>query len=513
MVGKRRAKTFTSITSVLVDYDDRNSLFAELEEAHRQQKELANSSTGEKTTRAIQNLLDNSMTRLTLSESRIELFTNELRTQEGRQKMKESMSKIVSDIKVKESGQKVKQSMTKLIAKRNPNSINTNNDDDNNTNNNTADLGDENEKMKQNENESINETSSTSVAVYDDLSLKSISIEEEESDIDDNKQNPKSFRITWGFRNQNDFSSVIDDQASVTSETKASNDANDTTPKVTNKFEGIGQQTKSLLSRNNLFAGLKVASARSPIVESPVAESIYTKADESSTDTEIGQQSETKASNDANDSTPKVTNKFEGIGQQTKFLLSRNNPFAGLKVAESDDKPSSDTQLDKKNTISPVTATVGFGGVLRRNPFAEKVSADEDIEKEIAATLKEFSKDKLKSSSKNNQREGKKIVLPRFPGFGSNNAKEDKAQDSKVLLGTILKNKFGALTAARPKKSIDAFEEEDVLFLDEDDINPDESTTTTAFDGVSQILTKSEDTEKDEISNESQNRTASQIVI
>ena len=61
-------------TKVLVDYDDQTSLFADLERSYQAQKEYSNASTRRKTTLALQKLLDNSMTRITMLENRIEEF-------------------------------------------------------------------------------------------------------------------------------------------------------------------------------------------------------------------------------------------------------------------------------------------------------------------------------------------------------------------------------------------------------------------------------------------------------
>jgi len=83
-----------SITSVLVDYDVSTSLFAQLEYSYRDHIESANASASQKATRAIQELIDRSMIRLTMSENRIEEFTDRLRTEVGRKEVKESVAKI-----------------------------------------------------------------------------------------------------------------------------------------------------------------------------------------------------------------------------------------------------------------------------------------------------------------------------------------------------------------------------------------------------------------------------------
>lgn len=61
-------------TKVLVDYDEQTSLFADLERSYQAQKEYSNASSRRKTTLALQKLLDNSMTRITMLENRIEEF-------------------------------------------------------------------------------------------------------------------------------------------------------------------------------------------------------------------------------------------------------------------------------------------------------------------------------------------------------------------------------------------------------------------------------------------------------
>jgi hypothetical protein len=65
-----------SISKVLVDYDEESSLFAALERSYQEQKEFKSASARKKTTLAMQKLLDNSMTRLTVAENRIEDFTD-----------------------------------------------------------------------------------------------------------------------------------------------------------------------------------------------------------------------------------------------------------------------------------------------------------------------------------------------------------------------------------------------------------------------------------------------------
>mmetsp|Transcript_21121 Transcript_21121/g.25963 ORF Transcript_21121/g.25963 Transcript_21121/m.25963 type:complete len:1284 (-) Transcript_21121:373-4224(-) len=67
----RDSKTLT-LPKVLVDYDDKVSLFADLERSYQEQKEFSSASTRRKTTLALQRLIDNSMTRLTIIENRIE---------------------------------------------------------------------------------------------------------------------------------------------------------------------------------------------------------------------------------------------------------------------------------------------------------------------------------------------------------------------------------------------------------------------------------------------------------
>jgi len=65
-----------SISEALVDYDEDSSLFADLERSYQEQKEFKSAGARKKTTLAMQKLLDNSMTRLTIAENRIEDFTD-----------------------------------------------------------------------------------------------------------------------------------------------------------------------------------------------------------------------------------------------------------------------------------------------------------------------------------------------------------------------------------------------------------------------------------------------------
>lgn len=82
------------LSSVLVDYDEDESLLSTLESSYQRQQEFSNASTRRKTTLALQKLIDNSMTRLTMSENRIEDFTERLRSEEGRKQVKHSVTKI-----------------------------------------------------------------------------------------------------------------------------------------------------------------------------------------------------------------------------------------------------------------------------------------------------------------------------------------------------------------------------------------------------------------------------------
>ena len=73
---------YLTLNQVLVDYDDKSSLFADLERSYQTQKEFSNASTRRKTTLALQKLMDNSMTRLTMLENKIEQFAERPRGRE-----------------------------------------------------------------------------------------------------------------------------------------------------------------------------------------------------------------------------------------------------------------------------------------------------------------------------------------------------------------------------------------------------------------------------------------------
>lgn len=84
----------SSLSSILVDYDEEKSLFANLERSYKEQQEFANAPARLKTIIAAQKVIDASMTRLTLSEQRFEEFTDQLRSQEGRKQVKQSVGKM-----------------------------------------------------------------------------------------------------------------------------------------------------------------------------------------------------------------------------------------------------------------------------------------------------------------------------------------------------------------------------------------------------------------------------------
>jgi hypothetical protein len=80
--------------SVLVDYNPTTSLFAQCETLFKEQQELANATTRERTQRSLQNLFDSSMTALTKSKLRFENLASELDTADVGQKMRSQVSKL-----------------------------------------------------------------------------------------------------------------------------------------------------------------------------------------------------------------------------------------------------------------------------------------------------------------------------------------------------------------------------------------------------------------------------------
>lgn len=91
---------YLTLNKVLVDYDDKTSLFAELERFYQAQKEFSNASTRRKTTLALQKLIDNSMTRLTMLENRIEEFTDRPRGRDDSAQNKASDANETSNMSV-----------------------------------------------------------------------------------------------------------------------------------------------------------------------------------------------------------------------------------------------------------------------------------------------------------------------------------------------------------------------------------------------------------------------------
>ncbi len=80
---------YLTLNQVLVDYDDKASLFADLERSYQAQKDYSNASTRRKTSLALQKLIDNSMTRLTLLENRLEEFTDRPRVRANEEQTRE----------------------------------------------------------------------------------------------------------------------------------------------------------------------------------------------------------------------------------------------------------------------------------------------------------------------------------------------------------------------------------------------------------------------------------------
>lgn len=83
-----------ALPSVLVDYDEESSLFANLERSYEEQQRFANAPARLKTIIAAQRLIDSSMARLTMSEQRFEELTDQLRSEEGRKQVKKSVGKM-----------------------------------------------------------------------------------------------------------------------------------------------------------------------------------------------------------------------------------------------------------------------------------------------------------------------------------------------------------------------------------------------------------------------------------
>jgi len=83
-------------TDVLIDYDPVVSLFAQLETARQEEDQYKNAPAREKTARTLQKIIDNSMTRLTLEEQRINNLANDLAKPETVVKMKQSVSNFLA---------------------------------------------------------------------------------------------------------------------------------------------------------------------------------------------------------------------------------------------------------------------------------------------------------------------------------------------------------------------------------------------------------------------------------
>jgi len=87
-----------SPTDVLIDYDPDSSLFAQLETTRQEQERFKSASNREKTARAVQRIIDNSMTRLTLAEMRINSSAAGLSNPENVVKVKQSVSGLTKQI-------------------------------------------------------------------------------------------------------------------------------------------------------------------------------------------------------------------------------------------------------------------------------------------------------------------------------------------------------------------------------------------------------------------------------
>ena len=82
----------------LVDYDPDSSLFAQLELSRQEHERFKSASNREKTARAVQRIIDNSMTRLTLAEMRINSSAANLSKPENVAKVKHSVSGLTKQM-------------------------------------------------------------------------------------------------------------------------------------------------------------------------------------------------------------------------------------------------------------------------------------------------------------------------------------------------------------------------------------------------------------------------------
>jgi len=87
-----------SPTDVLIDYDPDVSLFALLEDARQEQENLKSAPAREKATRAVQRIIDNSMTRLTLVEQKINSSAAALSSPENAVKVKQSVAGLTKQM-------------------------------------------------------------------------------------------------------------------------------------------------------------------------------------------------------------------------------------------------------------------------------------------------------------------------------------------------------------------------------------------------------------------------------
>ena len=83
---------------VLIDYDPDASLFAQLEITRQEQERFKSASNREKTARAVQRIIDNSMTRLTLAEMRINSSAAGLSSPQNVVKVKQSVSGLTKQM-------------------------------------------------------------------------------------------------------------------------------------------------------------------------------------------------------------------------------------------------------------------------------------------------------------------------------------------------------------------------------------------------------------------------------
>jgi len=428
-----RECTHTSIASVLVDYDEELSLFAQLEHSYRDQIKFANASTREKTTQTIQELIDRSMTRLTVSENKLEQFTDTLRTEAGRKEVKESVSKILkrSATQIKKGVEHVKrrngsEDLEEDTANVKPRSSETLDKD-------AVSSEGMSFKMRLAEFRERNKDRGAKTEMEEETNVESLSSETSEKDAG------ISFKMPFaGLRERN----------------KGKGETRSDSPNSEQ-----GEKEARSFKKFTPFGGLVKANPDKVTSEENLAKKFLR---------EIGKKDDKKSpDSEGQGSTMNLKKNFgfqraSSEGEAPTTNLKKNFGFRSPLDSEATGKKKVfDFKMPKFSTKDGLEKEPSISK-FKRNPFAKKVAnSEKDVEKAISAALE--GEDKQSAP-----------LREKFVGFTKSVSQSIKTADKNSIQAKrpmISFNKLGSITKSQASKRTVKSEEESISFDDFDEKN------------------------------------------